>query len=248
MAKLLLLTLLGAVLLLSSASRASILLSRDSNSVSESSFTSTKDDQWELVTDDIVDQDAVDTVDDLADDKEIENELTDEEKAVGNHIEFPLDQMDDEELKLYLALEEQIFHGQADEHVAFQLLKEKQSLYTKGGDRLRRKRIAPLLARAAIIAARGLARRFARTGITRSGSRVTRHYNGRGTYSDAMRDFNRMRPTNVRSFSGRISGRTGTMGPHRVTVRDGSSGPNSRPTMEIRSHGGDLVRKFRYNP
>ena len=42
-----------------------------------------------------------------------------------------------------------------------------------------------------------------------------------------------------------ISGRTGTVGKHRVTVRDGSSG-NSRPTLQIRSPGGSMVTKFRY--
>ncbi|XP_076451540.1 uncharacterized protein LOC143287438 [Babylonia areolata] len=197
--------------------------------------------------DDIVDEAAVSSPEDLADDDKVEEELREEEKGQGQHVDFPVSQMDDEELRLFLGLEERIFWGEADEHVALQLLREKRSLFTKGGGLLRRKRIAPLIARAAFAVARGLARRFVRSGITRSGSRVTRHYTGSGRYGDAVRDFNRMRPTDVRSFNGRISGRTGRLGNHRVTVRDGSRG-NSRPTLEIRSHGGDLVRKFRYNP
>ncbi|XP_076448426.1 uncharacterized protein LOC143285098 [Babylonia areolata] len=251
MAKLLLFTLLGTVLLLSAAQASVLSPELNSNSVS----TSTHKDQYATVDplaasgddDNIVDEGLVDLADEIADDNEIENELTEEEKKIGDHIEFPVNEMDDEELKLYLALEERIFLGQADEHVAFQILKEKRSLYTKkGGNLVRRKRIAPLVARVAFGVARSLASRFARSGITRSGTRVTRHYNGRGSFSDAVRDFNRMRPSNVRSFNGKISGQTGTLGRHRVTVRDGSKG-NSRPTLEIRSHGGDLVRKFRYN-
>ena len=133
-----------------------------------------------------------------------------------------------------------------DEHVAKKLVQDKLALYSQG-PRLRRKRIAPLVGRAAFAVGRALFRRFARGRVTRSGSRVTRHYSRPGNYQDAVRDFNSLRPDNVRTFQGRISGRTGTVGRHRVTVRDGSSG-NSRPTLEVRSHDGQLVRKFRYNP
>ena len=142
-----------------------------------------------------------------------------------------------------------------DEHVAKQLLRENLSLYSRPGPHgqpLRRKRIAPLVGRAVFAVGRAVFRSFTRGRATRSGSRLTQHYGRRGSYSDATRDFQRLRPDNVRSFGNRggggISGRTGTMGNgHRVTVRDGSRG-NSRPTLEIRSHQGSMVRKFRYNP
>ncbi|KAL8587319.1 hypothetical protein ACOMHN_045566 [Nucella lapillus] len=181
-----------------------------------------------------------------ADDQAVDKVLTAQEKRVGKPVGFPLASMSEETLVPYMNLEDKILLSQADEHVGFKLLKEQRS--KKGGDQpLRRKRIAPIVGRVVFAAGRALFRRFARKDITRSGSRVTRHYSGSGRYSDAVRDFNRLRPDNVRSFSnGRISGRTGTMGRHRVTVRDGSSG-NSRPTLEIRSHGGSVVRKFRYN-
>ncbi|KAL8563772.1 hypothetical protein ACOMHN_058287 [Nucella lapillus] len=263
MAKMLLLTLMvGAVLLLETTSHASVLKPDPSTKTASGSggedllniFTTagpaSEDDDTivEEIVDELADDSIVkEVVDELADDDMVEKELTEDEKDLGDPVEFPLKDMDDEELKEYLKLEDQIFLGEADEHVAFQLLKEKRALHTKGGNLLRRKRIAPLVARAAFAVARGLARRFARSGVTRSGSRVTRHYNGRGSYGDAVRDFNRMRPNNVRGFdNGRISGQTGTIGRHRVTVRNGSSG-NSRPTLEVRSHGGSMVRKFRYN-
>ena len=130
--------------------------------------------------------------------------------------------------------------------MAKKLVQDKLALYSQG-PRLRRKRIAPLVGRAVFAAGRALFRGFSRGRTTRSGSRVTRHYGRQGNYQDAARDFDRLRPDNVRSFEGRVSGRTGTVGNHRVTVRDGSSG-NSRPTLEVRSHGGEMVRKVRYNP
>lgn len=85
---------------------------------------------------------------------------------------------------------------------------------------------------------------------TRSGTRVTREYNRRGNYQDAQRHFDRLNPRDQSSFQGQISGRSGRLGNHRVTVRDGSSGANSRPTLEIRTprpDGTTYVRKFRYN-
>ncbi|XP_059154570.1 uncharacterized protein LOC131940044 [Physella acuta] len=83
--------------------------------------------------------------------------------------------------------------------------------------------------------------------VSTSGSRVTRQYQRSGNYNDALRDFNKFRPDNVKSFGGKISGKTGTVGNHRITVRNGSS--NGRPTLEIRSPKGkgEFVRKFRYN-
>ena len=117
----------------------------------------------------------------------------------------------------------------------------------------RRKRWWPIVTTAASALARrgatAIFRKFARDGVTRSGSRLTKHYSRPGNYGDAKRDFNSLSPSNPKSFSGGngISGETGTVGRHRVTVRDGSSGPNSRPTLEVRSKGGDVVRKFRYD-
>ncbi|XP_059154502.1 uncharacterized protein LOC131939984 [Physella acuta] len=82
--------------------------------------------------------------------------------------------------------------------------------------------------------------------VTSSGSRITRQYDRPGNYNDAVRDFNRFNPQNQGTFSGPINGRTGTVGNHKITVRDGSS--NGSPTLEIRSPKGDgtFVRKFRY--
>merc|ERR1711874_133420 len=108
----------------------------------------------------------------------------------------------------------------------------------------RRKRWAAL----ARMAARALFRGSARTRVSKSGSRVTSQYNRPGSYQDAVKDFERLQPRGQSSFNGRISGRTGTVGNHRVTVRDGSSG--GQPTLEIRSprpDGSTTVRKFRYD-
>lgn len=134
-----------------------------------------------------------------------------------------------------------------DAHIANRLVQDKLALYNHGNGPLRRKRTATLIGRADFAVGRTLFGGFSRGGTTRSGSRITRHYDRPGSYQDAVQDFNRLRPDNVKAFKGGINGRTGTMGKYRVTVRDGSSG-NSRPTLEIRSHGGDMVRKFRYNP
>ena len=134
-------------------------------------------------------------------------------------------------------------------HIAKQLFLENKALSSPGvlGHGRRRKRIAPLIGRAAFMIGRTLFRKFARSGVTRSGSRVTRHYEAPGSYQSALRDFQRMKPRDVQSFSGRVSGQTGRVGNYRVTVRDGSTKGQSRPTLSVSSHGGDLVRKFRYN-
>lgn len=111
------------------------------------------------------------------------------------------------------------------------------------GGLFRRKRWG-LVARAA---ARALFRGASRGRLTSSGSRLTRQYTRRGSFNDAVRDFNRFNPSRQSSFNGRVSGRTGQVGNHRVTVRDGSS--SGRPTLEIRSprpDGSSFVRKFRY--
>ncbi|CAL1548162.1 unnamed protein product [Lymnaea stagnalis] len=84
--------------------------------------------------------------------------------------------------------------------------------------------------------------------VTTSGSHVTRQYARPGNYKDAVRDFNRFLPDGARTFYGAngISGQTGTVGNHRVTVRNGRS--NESPTLEIRSPktNGDFVRTFTY--
>ncbi|BFZ07223.1 hypothetical protein BsWGS_10262 [Bradybaena similaris] len=83
---------------------------------------------------------------------------------------------------------------------------------------------------------------------TVSGNRVTQQYTRPGNYGDAVRDFNRFQPDNVKSFNKNgISGQTGTVGQHRFTVRDGSK--QGSPTLEIRSPRptGERIRKFRYN-
>ncbi|CAG5132043.1 unnamed protein product [Candidula unifasciata] len=83
---------------------------------------------------------------------------------------------------------------------------------------------------------------------TVSGKRVTQEYNKPGNFEDAVRSFNQFRPDDVTSFSKNgISGQTGTVGPHRFTVRDGSK--QGSPTVEIRSPrpNGEHVRKIRFN-
>nr|KAG5712709.1 hypothetical protein BaRGS_029764 [Batillaria attramentaria] len=191
-----------------------------------------------------VDDTAFDETDDELD--EYLDETDDETEEEGDEMTgFPLDDLDDDALKALMKVEDGVFVGQARVHVAKKLFLEADSLYSKGGLR-RRKRIAPLVGRVAFSVGRALFRSFSRGRVSRSGSRITQQYHRTGNYGDAVRDFNRLRPDNVRTFNnGRISGQTGTMGNHRVTVRNGSSG-NSRPTLEVRSHGGDMVRKFRY--
>lgn len=106
------------------------------------------------------------------------------------------------------------------------------------------------ISRAAQTIGRLLFGKFGRTHSTKSGSRVTQHYSGKGNYQTAVEDFHSMNPTNVRPFnSGKISGQTGKVGDYRVTVRDGSTKGDSRPTLSVhndRKPGRD--RKFRYNP
>ncbi|PVD20347.1 hypothetical protein C0Q70_18501 [Pomacea canaliculata] len=188
---------------------------------------------------------------DISDDSEEEEDdeaVRDEHDVLAG---FPLDDLDDDGLQALLDIDDEIFYDQAGEHVTKKMLLEDRKVNRGSslgapGALSRRKRIAPLVARAALIGARALFRSFARSGVTRSGARVTRHYNGRGNYGDAVRHFQNLRPNNVRSFqSGRISGQTGTIGNHRVTVRNGSS--SGRPTLEVRSHNGQVVRKFRFN-
>lgn len=188
-------------------------------------------------------------VDDI-DEDEIDDMLDEDEKEDGDGDEmtgFPLDDLDEDGLEALMEAENDILVRQTEVHVAKKLYLEAESLYTGKGGLRRRKRIAPLVGRLAFGVGRALFRSFSRGRLSRSGSRLTQQYHRRGNFQDAVRDFNRLRPDNVRPIQGgRISGQTGTMGRHRVTVRDGSSGPNSRPTLEIRSHGGDMVRKFRY--
>ncbi|XP_059154480.1 uncharacterized protein LOC131939966 [Physella acuta] len=114
----------------------------------------------------------------------------------------------------------------------------------------RRKRSLPALAGKVLSKAARTLFKSARAGrVTTSGACITRQYQRFGNFNDALRDFNRFRPDNLKSFNGKISGRTGTVGKHRITVRNGSS--NGSPALEIRSYKarGEYVRKFRYyNP
>ena len=137
---------------------------------------------------------------------------------------------------------------QTDEQIARNLVQDKHGLSTHGGP-LRRKGIDPQIDRVASSVGRAFFDSFSRGKIIRRGSRVIRHYSRRGRYQDAARDFDRLKLDNVKPLqAGDGTGRTGTIGNHRVTVRDGSSGSGSRPTLEIISHGGSLVRKFHYTP
>lgn len=70
-----------------------------------------------------------------------------------------------------------------------------------------------------------------------------------GTYSDAVRDFYRMRPDKPQKWTSKtgVQGITGTVGRHRVTVRDWSK--SGEPTISIgspRPNGRTFERKFRY--
>ena len=137
---------------------------------------------------------------------------------------------------------------QTDEQVAKNLVQDKHGLYALGGP-LRWKGIDPQIDRVTFSVGRAFFDSFSRGKIIRSGSRVIRHYSRRGDYRDAARDFDRLKLDNVKPLqAGDGTGRTGTIGNHRVTVRDGSSGSGSRPTLEIVSHGGSLVRQFHYTP
>lgn len=212
--------------------------SSESDSSSASVDTYDKDIGAEVV--EVLTGDDDDDADDFADD----DELTDD------GVNMPVMDLTDQEVVSYLDLEDRIFIATVDEFVARKLIAERKSLLSQG-EHARRKRIAPLIGRAAWTVGRSLFRRFASRGATPSGSRLTRHYTGRGNYNTAVRDFNRMRLDNVQPIrNSRFNGYSGTLGPnrHRVTVRDGSS-PRSgnRPTLEIRSHNGNLVRKLRYD-
>ena len=72
----------------------------------------------------------------------------------------------------------------------------------------REKRWVPLVvggARVAWSVGRALMRGAARGGITRSGSRITQHYNRNGSYRTALRNFSNLKPTNVRPTTSRVS-------------------------------------------
>ncbi|XP_067651939.1 uncharacterized protein [Haliotis asinina] len=151
-----------------------------------------------------------------------------------------LNTLSDDELDALVDAKDEILEGELDIAGYINAVANKRRLH---------KRWIPL-ARAAFSIGRSLLRSFSRGRVTRSGSRLTRQYNRQGNYGDAVRDFNRLNPSGARPISGRnnLQGITGTMGRHRVTVRNTSS--NGRPTLEIRSpnaNGGSTVRKFRYN-
>ncbi|XP_046361800.1 uncharacterized protein LOC124138934 [Haliotis rufescens] len=152
-----------------------------------------------------------------------------------------LNTLSDDELNALVDAEDEILKGELDIKAYLNAVADKPRLH---------KRWVPL-ARAAFSVGRSLFRSFSRGRVSRSGSRLTRQYNRQGNYGDAVRDFNRLSPSGTRPITGNnnLRGITGTMGRHRVTVRNTSS--NGRPTLEIRSpntNGGSTVRKFRYNP
>ncbi|PVD20471.1 hypothetical protein C0Q70_18627 [Pomacea canaliculata] len=144
-----------------------------------------------------------------------------------------------------MIVEDTKFGAEADEHAGLKYLRDVQGRKQTTSTPIRRRR---QIGRAIFAAGRALFRSFSRNPATQSGSRVTQHYSKPGTYQDAVRDFQSLRPTNVKPIDRPgLTGQTGTMGNHQITIRDYSK--QGSPTMEIRSHGGDLVRKFRYeNP
>jgi len=160
---------------------------------------------------------------------------------------IPIDNLNQAELDLLLQDKDNQLIADLD----IASLKAKTETGVTGPQGLRKKRVAPLVgiaARVAFSAARSLFRGSARGALSRSGSRVTQQYTRSGGFNNAMRDFNRFGAQNQKSISGKFQGRTGTVGNHRVTVRNGSSGGS--PTLEIRSPrpgGSTYVRKFRYN-
>ncbi|XP_070206393.1 uncharacterized protein [Littorina saxatilis] len=220
-------------------------------------------------------------LDDLFDDDSSELDDLFDDDIVDNFANIPFEDLSDEDLEELLALDDEIFLGEADEHEALKLLLEEHvhPLYAPGTNSLRRKkRFIPLLAgvlgrvalgatraistvgRVAIpravaqpafnTAARSFFRGVTRNGLTRSGQRLTRHYTRPGDYNRALQDFRGFRLDNVKPIGGSngISGQTGTMGNLKFTVRNGSSARSgNRPTLEVRSHEGTLVRKVRYD-
>ncbi|BFZ07225.1 hypothetical protein BsWGS_10264 [Bradybaena similaris] len=113
----------------------------------------------------------------------------------------------------------------------------------------RHRRWIGLAARGLLTAGRALFRGAARAPKpTVSGTRVTQSYTKSGGYNSAVRDFNRFKPDNLRPINKNgVTGQTGTIGNHRITVRDYSK--QGSPTLEIRSprqDGTEFVRKFRY--
>ncbi|KAK7104357.1 uncharacterized protein [Littorina saxatilis] len=147
---------------------------------------------------DIFDEVLGDDLDDLNDD-ELDDVV---ENLVGGSVEdtvvdelddFPVEDLNDDGLKELVKAEDEIFVGQLDVHIAKKLYLENKAVTSQSGQG-RRKRIAPLIGRAAWTIGRALFSRFGRTHATRSGARVTQHYRGSGNYQSAVRDFERMRP------------------------------------------------------
>ena len=96
-------------------------------------------------------------------------------------------------------------------------------------------------------ASRYLFKRFRPSKTTISGKRITRQYNGKGSYQDALRDFESFHPTGTKAFTkSKYLGKTGRVGNYRITTRSGSSGPGNPPTLEIIRGDKTVVRKFRY--
>ncbi|XP_035825167.1 uncharacterized protein LOC101864455 [Aplysia californica] len=153
---------------------------------------------------------------------------------------IPVKLLSPEELDELLNEDDRVLIPQLDIEASKKLVLSRSS---KTGE-VRRKRWIGLAFRAGRALFTG-ARRF-RT--TFSGARRTTQYVKKGGMNNARRDFNRFNPSNRKPINGRYKGETGTVGNHRVTVRNGSS--DGRSTLEIRSpkeNGRTNVRKFRYD-
>uniref|UniRef100_A0A0B7AKN1 Uncharacterized protein n=1 Tax=Arion vulgaris TaxID=1028688 RepID=A0A0B7AKN1_9EUPU len=190
---------------------------------------------------------------DFTDDEDDVGGVSDDDNAEIDGI--PLRLLTEEERENLLDEEDTIFAAKLDILVSQKIVKSREdgstvandndiNLISPGG---RQRRWIPVAIRL-FSAGRALLKGAVRAPKpTFSGSRVTQQYVKPGNYGTATRDFNRFKPDGVTNFSKNgISGSTGTVGKHRITVRDGSK--QGSPTLEIRSPkgNGENVRKFRY--
>jgi hypothetical protein len=163
--------------------------------------------------------------------------------------EIPVKYLTVHEITELLDEEDDIFAKELDIFMASKIVRTRIDDF--GGVRVptvgRHKRWVPVAARL-LFAGRALFKGAVRAPKpTASGSRITQQYTRSGNFQNANQHFNSFRPDNVKPLSKNgISGRTGTVGKHRITVRDGSK--QGSPTLEIRSPKSNVeyVRKFRY--
>ncbi|XP_069112229.1 uncharacterized protein [Argopecten irradians] len=152
-------------------------------------------------------------------------------------------QLSEEDLEDFLAALDEKFKGELDIEVGKQIIKSAVS----GG---RTKRWIPLAARGAFIVGRGIFRALSRAKVSKSAGKITRQYERRGNFKKAVSDFHRLKPTNVKRFSGKngLTGLQGQVGRNTVKVRSNSSG--NRPTLEsYRTNKAErkIIRKVRYD-